>query len=220
MLEDARTVRGARPADGIPAPSMRPYSALALLAFTALFGGASGGCTTSKAVGPSQEGSASAVDTARSDAPAASAEGGSIAMSIEAGAPPAAAAASSSEKPSLPAVAVQNIGMHIGGGPNDAATKAPIADSVAPYFARLRACWSTVSDPRRGGTFGVDLLVPAEGGHASVSHPRTRLTPDAFRDCVTHVFEEVEFARPRGGRTTVSYALSFEPPQGDAGIAH
>jgi hypothetical protein len=122
--------------------------------------------------------------------------------------------------PSPPAVTVENIGMHIGGGPNDAPTKAPIATSVAPYFGRFRACWSMVDDPHRGGDFGVDLLIPAEGGRASVSHPRSRLGPDAFRDCVTHVFEEVEFAKPRGGRTTVSYSLSFQPQPGDAAVVH
>jgi hypothetical protein len=120
--------------------------------------------------------------------------------------------------PSPPAVTVENIGMHIGGGPNDAPTKTPIANSVAPYFGRFRACWSTVADPHRGGDFGVDLLIPAEGGRATVSHPRSRLGPDAFRDCVTHVFEEVEFARPRGGRTTVSFSLSFQPLPGDASV--
>ena len=108
--------------------------------------------------------------------------------------------------------------MHIGGGPNDVATKAPIARSVAPYFGRLRACWSLVEDPGRGGTFGVDLLVPSDGGHATVSHPRTKLGPEAFRECVTSVFEDVAFVRPLGGRTTVSYALRFEPRQGDGGF--
>jgi hypothetical protein len=128
--------------------------------------------------------------------------------------PPSDAATSSSEAAvvaSLPPVAVENIGMHIGGGPNDGVTKAPIASSVAPHFERFRACWSQVADPHHGGDFGVDLLIPAEGGRASVSHPRSRLGPDAFRDCVVHVFEEVDFAKPRGGRTTVSYSLRFEP---------
>jgi hypothetical protein len=115
---------------------------------------------------------------------------------------------------SLPAVVVENIGMHIGGGPNDAVTKAPIGSSVAPHFEGFGACWSQVADPHRGGDFGVDLLIPAEGGRASVSHPRTRLGPDAFRDCVVHVFEGIDFAKPRGGKTTVSYSLRFEPHEG------
>jgi len=115
--------------------------------------------------------------------------------------------------PSPRPVTVENIGMHIGGGPNDSETKAPIARSVAPHFDQLRACWSKVEDPQRAGTFGVDLLVPASGGRASVSHPRTALRGDAFRDCVIGVLESVDFETPRGGRipVTVSYSLRFAP---------
>jgi hypothetical protein len=112
---------------------------------------------------------------------------------------------------SAPSVVVTNIGMHIGGGPNDAHTKEPIARSVAPHFDALRACWATVDDPHRGGDLGVDLLIPAAGGFAAVSHPRTGIHPDAFRDCVVKVLEQVEFVAPRGGRTTVSYSLRFDP---------
>jgi hypothetical protein len=120
------------------------------------------------------------------------------------------AAAPSSPHP-LRAVAVENIGIHIGGGPNDAETKAPIAQSVVPHFDELGACWAKADDPSRGGTFGVDLLVPAGGGHAIVSHPRTALGGDVFRGCVLGVLEGVDFAKPRGGRTTASYALRFAP---------
>jgi hypothetical protein len=108
-------------------------------------------------------------------------------------------------------VLIENIGMHIGGGPNDAVTQAPIAQSVAPHFDAMRACWSQVDDATRAGDFGVDLLIPAEGGAATVSHPRTNLRPEAFRDCIVGVFTGIDFARPRGGRTTVSYSLRFTP---------
>ena len=101
--------------------------------------------------------------------------------------------------------------MHIGGGPNDAVTKAPIGGSVAPHFDALRACWSQIDNPARGGDFGVDLLIPAEGGRATVSHPRSILGPQAFQDCVVGVFTAIDFAKPRTGRTTVSYALRFTP---------
>jgi hypothetical protein len=106
---------------------------------------------------------------------------------------------------------VENIGMHIGGGPNDAVDKAPIADSVAPHFDEVRTCWAQADDGSRGGDFGVDLLIPAEGGRAQVSHPRTAIHPDAFRDCMVAVFERIDFRPPRTGRTVVSYALRFTP---------
>ena len=65
--------------------------------------------------------------------------------------------------------------------------------------------------PTKGGDFGVDLLIPREGGIATVSHPRTALVPDAFRDCVVGVFSRIDFARPLTGKTTVSYSLRFTP---------
>jgi hypothetical protein len=108
-------------------------------------------------------------------------------------------------------VKVANIGIHIGGGPYDDETKAPIAKSVAPHLDAMRACWAQVSDPAKGGDFGVDLLVPPEGGRARVTNPRTSLAPAAFRECVLHVFEQVDFAKPRKGLTMASYSLRFTP---------
>jgi hypothetical protein len=141
------------------------------------------------------------------DAAAAPSGLAAVAATHEAGPSDASSAPNPAEVP----VTVRNIGMHIGGGPNDPATKAPIAESVSPHFDELRACWQNVDGPARGGTFGVDLLVPAAGGRAEVSHPRTALRGDAFRDCVVAVLEKIDFAKPRGGRTTVSYSLEFAP---------
>jgi len=117
----------------------------------------------------------------------------------------------SAAPPPLPHVKVENIGMHIGGGPNDAVNKAPIADSVAPHFDEVRACWTRADDPARGGDFGVDLLIQPEGGRAKVSNPRTGIHGDAFKSCVVAVFEQVDFQKPRKGLTMVSYSLRFTP---------
>lgn len=111
----------------------------------------------------------------------------------------------------LPAVVVKNIGLHVGGGPNDAATKAPFLRAVERRFDDFRRCYGLVEKKDARGTFGIDLLVPREGGHAASSNSRTALGGPAFRDCVAHVFETVDFERPRGGATRLSYALSFEP---------
>jgi hypothetical protein len=111
----------------------------------------------------------------------------------------------------LPHVKVENIGMHIGGGPNDAPNKAPIAESVAPHLDEVRACWAKVDDAAKGGDFGVDLLIPAEGGRAKVSNPRTAIHPAAFKDCVVAVFEQIDFKKTLKGLTMVSYSLRFTP---------
>jgi hypothetical protein len=133
-----------------------------------------------------------------------------VASAPPTGAPPVPEA-STPAAPALPSVTVTNIGMHIGGGPNNSETKEPVARSIAPHFDELRACWAAVDNAGRGGDLGVDLLIPAEGGRAKVSHPRTAIRPDAFVACVVSVLEQIDFARPRGGRTTVSYSLRFAP---------
>jgi hypothetical protein len=135
-------------------------------------------------------------------------------------APPAASAAapampvaSASAAPAapLPAVKVANIGMHVGGGPNDAPTKEPIRRSVEPHFDDFRRCFAQVDDPRKGGDFGVDLRIDKDGGKAKVSHPRTTLKGGDFRTCVVTAFEAIDFLKPKGGTTNVSYSLRFTP---------
>jgi hypothetical protein len=131
--------------------------------------------------------------------------------------PSAAAAASSAplavaataEAP-LPDVKVSNIGMHIGGGPNDAATKEPIKLSVEPHFDAFRRCYAHV-ESQGPGDFGVDLKLGKDGGKARLSPPRTAMKGERFTQCVVQVFEAIEFRKPRGGATVVSYSLRFEP---------
>jgi hypothetical protein len=127
--------------------------------------------------------------------------------------PPVASAAASAAAPpaDAPAVDVTNIGMHIGGGKNDAAEKAPIKRSVEPHLPAFAACFGSAEDPTKGGDFGVDLRIEKEGGKAKVSHPRTSLKGDAFKTCVLGVFEAVDFEKPKGGTSTVSYSLRFAP---------
>lgn len=112
---------------------------------------------------------------------------------------------------SLPDVEVKNIGMHIGGGPNDRETKQPIAESVKPHFDALRACWKHVAESAKPGDFGVDLLIPHDGGKASVSNPRSALKGDGFEACVLGVFEAIDFKKPKTGKTMVSYSIRFTP---------
>jgi hypothetical protein len=103
--------------------------------------------------------------------------------------------------------------MHIGGGPNDAATKAPFAAAIDAKADDFRHCYAKVDSPSAHGTFGVDLLIPKEGGHAATSNVRTALPGDAFRACMRAVFESIDFARPKHGRTKLSYALRLGPEQ-------
>ena len=114
----------------------------------------------------------------------------------------------------MPAVKVANIGMHIGGGPNDSVTKDPIRRSVQPHFDEFRRCFAQVEDAKKGGDFGVDLRIDRAGGKARVSHPRTSLKGKEFKACVVRTFEAIDFLKPKGGTTTVSYSLRFTPTGG------
>lgn len=129
---------------------------------------------------------------------------------------PTAVASASAAPPAepLPDVEVKNIGMHVGGGKNDASEKAPIKRSVEPHLDDFKKCFAKVDDPKKGGDFGVDLHIDRAGGKAKVDHPRTSLKGDGFKDCVLAAFDAVDFEKPKGGTTTVSYSLRFTPPKG------
>ena len=104
-------------------------------------------------------------------------------------------------------IRVFNIGMHIGGGPNDDITKEPIYKSVAPHFAEVGQCFP--AGAAAPIDFGVDLTIEAKGGKAQVERPRTSLRDDTFISCVVGVFQGIDFLPPRLGKTVVSYSLRF-----------
>jgi hypothetical protein len=110
---------------------------------------------------------------------------------------------------SLPELKVENIGLHVGGGPNDADTKAPFQRAVAERFPAFLDCYRKNEDPEKGGRFGVDLHIARGGGHPRLEPPRTAMRGPEFRACVSAAFESVEFDKPKLGPTTISYALHF-----------
>lgn len=110
---------------------------------------------------------------------------------------------------SLPELRVENIGLHIGGGPNDPETKAPFLNAVAQRFPSFMDCYRKNEDPAHGGSFGIDLHIGRSGGRARLEQPRTTLRGAGFRACVSDVFESVDFQRPKHGPSTISYALRF-----------
>lgn len=129
--------------------------------------------------------------------------------------PPAAAPAPSASAPPAatepPAVEVKNIGMHIGGGPNDAPTKGPFKRSVEPHFGELATCWAGIGDPKATGDVSLDLRVEKDGGLAKITKTKATLGDETFRACLLDVMQKIPFERPRGGATVVSYSLRFTP---------
>lgn len=112
---------------------------------------------------------------------------------------------------SKPAVELRNIGMHIGGGPNDDATKAPFQKAIAAQFDALASCWAALPT-KSAFDFGVDLLVPAKGGQAKVDRPRSAVKDAAFVKCATQAFAAATFApSAKGLPTKVSTSVHFTP---------
>jgi len=109
----------------------------------------------------------------------------------------------------LPNVEVKNIGMHIGGGPNDAKTKGPIRAAVKRHYDELRACYAMATNPRDKETFGVDMLVPLKGGPAKISNPRTGLEGRGVKKCMVKVFRRVVFTADKSARGWPHRMVSF-----------
>lgn len=112
----------------------------------------------------------------------------------------------------VPNVKLVNIGLHIGGGPNDPRTKAPFLRALAGAFDDFKRCYGLIGDASAHGTFGIDLLVPAAGGVAAASNPRTAFSSAEFRACMVEGFGRVRFDPPQHGATKLSYALRFGNP--------
>lgn len=110
---------------------------------------------------------------------------------------------------------MENIGLHIGGGPNTSADKEPFLSAVAQRFRDFRLCYTKSNDPQAGGVFGVDLHIARDGGHPEVSEPRTRMGGPEFRQCVLDVFRTVSFER-LAKPTVISYSMRFTLLDGTA----
>lgn len=156
-------------------------------------------------------------------APAAASSNAAEPGHVAPGSPPNAAPGARSNVPRLPEITldpkaplrplpelkVENIGLHIGGGPNDAETKAPFLSAISERFPAFMDCYRKNDDPATGGRYGVDLHIARAGGHPRLEQPRTALRGPEFRACLSSVFESVEFKKPSRGPTTISYSLRF-----------
>ena len=98
--------------------------------------------------------------------------------------------------------------MHVGGGANDPASKAPFLKALEARFPALLECFRLVPEPGSGGTFGVDLRIGAAGGRPVVEEPRTAIPGDEFRSCMLAAFEAAVF-EPTSKPVVISYSVRF-----------
>ena len=112
------------------------------------------------------------------------------------------------------AFTLRTFGLHIGGGPNDEGTKSFFRKPIESEFPKFRACAEEIPEAKsRAGSFGVDLYIPASGGHPKVKGTRTRVGDNAFVKCVSGAFEQVDFLKPSRGAAMISYSLKFTPAE-------
>jgi hypothetical protein len=105
-----------------------------------------------------------------------------------------------------PEIEVKNIGLHIGGGPNDAKTKAPFVESIEGHFDAFGRCYADAGI-EEVVTVSVDLLVAKSGGNPEVGEIRTGVKIEAFVECVRRVFASLAFEPPKLGATRFSYSI-------------
>lgn len=109
----------------------------------------------------------------------------------------------------LPELRVEQLGMHVGGGKNDADEKAPFRRALEQKFPAFLECYRLVDEPWTGGSFGVDLKIARAGGAPSVEQPRTRIRGAGFQECMVAAFGKVQFEKPKAGPTVISYSILF-----------
>jgi hypothetical protein len=111
-----------------------------------------------------------------------------------------------------PAVELQTVGLYLAGAANTEPTRRQLVKLFERNFGAFRRCHADAPEHGEGASFGVDLLVPKEGGRAKVRQTRTRLGGTAFRSCMERVFQAIAFEPlPSGRPEIVSYSVLFRP---------
>jgi hypothetical protein len=109
----------------------------------------------------------------------------------------------------LPELTVEALGMHVGGGKNDAEEKAPFHGALERQFPAFLDCYRLADDPWAGGSFGIDLKISRAGGAPQLEQPRTKIRGRGFQDCMLAAFSKTQFEKPKAGPTVISYSVRF-----------
>lgn len=109
----------------------------------------------------------------------------------------------------LPELKVEPLGMHVGGGKNDAEEKAPFHRALERQFPAFFECYRLAEEPWAGGSFGVDIKIARAGGAPVVEQPRTKIKGAGFQDCMLAAIGRAQFEKPKAGPTVISYSVRF-----------
>ena len=115
-------------------------------------------------------------------------------------------------RPRPPPVELQTVGLYLSGPANTEATRRQLVKLFERSFPAFRRCHADAGEHSDNLSFGVDLLVPKEGGGAKVRQTRTRLTGNAFKTCMERAFQAIRFEPlPSARPEIVSYSVLFRP---------
>lgn len=152
--------------------------------------------------------------TATTPAPTTSVADAPSAAPSASATPSASASVAAVDDGPLPNVEVKFYGLHVGGGKNDKAEHAPIITSVNRHLDDFKRCFGKADDQKKGGTYGIQLLIPGQGGKAEVSLPKSGIKGDAFKECMFQVYTDMEFDPPKGHiKTNATYSVIFTVPK-------
>ena len=111
-----------------------------------------------------------------------------------------------------PPVELQTVGLYLAGPANTEPTRRQLVKLFERNFAAFKRCHAQAPEHTENASFGVDLLVPKEGGSAKVRQTRTHLAGKPFQTCMERAFQAMRFdPMPSGRPEIVSYSLLFRP---------
>jgi hypothetical protein len=126
--------------------------------------------------------------------------------------PPVAVAKPVAKGPPAQPVVLSTVGLHVGGPLNDEPHRSRLVKTIEKQFAAFKRCHARATKHEQGASYGVDLLVPKEGGKPKIKEQRTRLEGKGFAACMNDAFQAIRFAPPPTKRDEiVSYSVLFKP---------
>jgi hypothetical protein len=118
----------------------------------------------------------------------------------------------SAEKKRPSKVELATVGLHVAGPLGADPERRRLIRTLERHFGAFRRCHELAKPHGRNLSYGVDLLIPKQGGAAQLRQTRTRLTGDGFQSCMQKAFRAIRFDPPSTARPEiVSYSVLFKP---------
>jgi hypothetical protein len=125
---------------------------------------------------------------------------------------PASASPARPRPDRVPHVELASVGLHVAGPLNAEPERRRLLRTLERNFGAFRRCHDLARPHEQNASYGVDLLIPKQGGKAQLQQTRTRLSGDGFQPCMQRAFRSIRFDPPSTARPEiVSYSVVFKP---------